>query len=326
MGNKPFLLSPAYKDYLWGGQRLKDEFHKETDVFPLAESWECSTHPDGPSVVASGEYKEWKLSDLLREHSEYLGTHPKSYGELPILVKLIDASKDLSVQVHPTDEYAERNEAGDSGKSEMWYVLDAAPGAELIYGLRQDVSREEMAEALDCGDVERFLRHIPIFKDDVFYIPAGTIHAIGDGALVAEIQQNSNLTYRLYDYDRVDKNGRKRPLHVDKALDVADLTSSVSPRQPMRVLRYQPGMARELLCRCKYFEVHRMLMNTSHRQKLTFAADTLSFRVLLCIGGQGCMEYEGESLLFQKGDCIFVPADSVVCELYGSAVFLDVRG
>ena len=226
----------------------------------------------------------------------------------------------------PTDEYADTHEAGDPGKSEMWYVLDAAPGAELIYGLKQDVTPEEMAAYLENGDVNRVLRHIPITKDDVFFIPAGTIHALGKGALVAEIQQNSNLTYRLYDYERVDKDGNKRPLHREKALDVATMTKSVSPRQPMRVLRYQPGMARELLCRCKYFEVHRMLMNTTHRQKLTFTADSLSFRVLLCIEGRGCMDYEGESLVFQKGDCIFVPADSVVCELSGSAAFLDVRG
>ena len=326
MGNKPFLLSPAYMDYLWGGQRLKDEFHKETDMFPLAESWECSTHPDGDSMVVSGEYNGWKLSDLLRERPEYLGTHPVTSGKLPILVKLIDASQDLSVQVHPTDEYAFTHEDGENGKSELWYVLEAEPGAELIYGLKQDVSPEEMAAYLENGDVDRVLRHIPIARDDVFYIPAGTIHALGKGALVAEIQQSSNLTYRLYDYEREDKYGKRRPLHREKALEAATLTKSVSPRQPMRVLRYQPGMARELLCRCKYFEVHRMLINTSHRQKLTFSADSLSFRVLLCIEGQGCMEYEGGSLVFQKGDCIFVPADSVVCELSGSAAFLDVRG
>lgn len=326
MGNKPFLLEPVGKDYLWGGQRLKDEFHKKIDMVPLAETWECSTHPDGPSLVKSGELAGMKLDEVLCKHPEYLGSHPCTMGELPILIKLIDASQDLSVQVHPTDEFAFANEDGDSGKSEMWYVLDAAPGAELIYGLKQDVSREELEEALKRGDVDRMLRHIPINKDDVFYIPAGTIHALGDGALVAEIQQNSNLTYRMYDYERLDKDGKKRPLHVEKALEVACLTRSVSPRQPMRVLRYQPGMARELLCRCKYFEVHRMLMNTTHRQKLTFSADTLSFRVLLCIEGQGSMEFEGESLDFRKGDCIFVPADSVVCELSGSAHFLDVRG
>lgn len=326
MGNKPFMLAPAGKDYLWGGQRLKDEFHKKIDMVPLAETWECSTHPDGPSLVVSGEFAGKKLNQVLREHPEYLGTHPGTEGELPILIKFIDASRDLSVQVHPTDEYASAHEEGESGKSEMWYVLDAAPGAELVFGLKQDMSREEMEEALKCGEVDRFLRHIPINKDDVFYIPAGTIHALGDGALVAEIQQNSNLTYRMYDYERLDKDGKKRALHVEKALDVASLTRSVSPRQPMRVLRYQPGMARELLCRCKYFEVHRMLMNTTHRQKLTFSADALSFRALLCIEGQGTMEFEGEVLDFRKGDCIFVPADSVVCELSGSAHFLDVRG
>jgi len=152
MGNKPFLLSPAYMDYLWGGQRLKDEFHKESDVFPLAESWECSTHPDGPSTVVCGEHAGERLDMVLHEHPEYLGSHPVTRGELPILVKLIDASQDLSVQVHPTDEYASVYEKGDSGKSEMWYVLDAAPGAELIYGLKQVRPGAGLRELLRIGE------------------------------------------------------------------------------------------------------------------------------------------------------------------------------
>lgn len=326
MGNKPFLLRPSGKDYLWGGRRLNDEFEKNIGLHPLAETWECSTHPDGPSFVASGCFKDMDLASVLRLHPEYLGTHPATDGELPLLVKFIDAYQDLSVQVHPTDEYAAKHENGQSGKTEMWYVLDATADAELIYGLRKDMEKETLQKSLLDGSLEKYLRRIPIKKDDVFFIPAGTIHAIGAGALVAEIQENSNLTYRMYDYERVDKSGNRRPLHIEKALEVADLRYSSEPRQPMRVLKYCPGMASELLCRCRYFEVNRMLVNTERRQKVTFQADSLSFRVLLCINGCGTMEFEGESLKFYKGDCIFVPADSVEIVLHGQTQFLDVRG
>ena len=167
---------------------------------------------------------------------------------------------------------------------------------------------------------------MPIAKNDVFFIEAGTIHAIGAGALIAEIQQSSNLTYRLYDYDRMDKEGRKRPLHVDKALAAANLKPSAEPRQPMRVLRYQPGCARELLCRCKYFEVYRMLVNTERRQKVAFRAGPMSFRVLLCVDGCGTLGFAGKVHNIYKGDCVFVPADSVEICLHGQLQLLDIRG
>jgi mannose-6-phosphate isomerase len=175
--------------------------------------------------------------------------------------------------------------------------------------------------------VGKYLQKVSVKKDDLFYIEAGTIHAIGAGALIAEIQENSNLTYRLYDYDRVDKNGNKRELHIDKALDVANLTESASPRQPLRVLRYQQGCARELLSRCKYFEVHRMLVNTEHRRLVTYRSDSSSFRVLLCTDGCGSIHFgDNEYLRFFKGDCIFVPANSVNIDIHANAQFLDVRG
>ena len=158
------------------------------------------------------------------------------------------------------------------------------------------------------------------------YIETGTIHAIGAGALIAEIQENSNITYRLYDYDRIDKKGNKRELHIAKALDVARLSQAGEPRQPLRVLKYRPGVASELLCRCKYFEVYRMLINTERKQSVTYQADSVSFKVLLCVGGCGTISCDGMSLNFYKGDCIFVPADSEVLNLHGQAQFLDIRG
>lgn len=328
--NKPFLLRPSGKDYLWGGSRLNDEFAKGMELSPLAETWECSTHPDGPSFVAGGEYAGRSLADVLKEHPEYLGTRVKNGsaadGELPILIKFIDAKSDLSVQVHPTDEYAREHENGQLGKTEMWYVLDAAKEAALTYGLRRSVGKEEIRAAIENGSLEKFLQKVPVKKDEVFFMEAGTIHAIGAGTLIAEIQENSNLTYRLYDYDRVDKNGRKRELHVDKALEVANLKQASEPRQPLRVLKYNQGCAAELLCRCKYFEVYRMLVNTERRQIVEYKADSLSFRVLLCINGCGILKFEDEILEIYKGDCIFIPADSSLIQIHGKLQFLDVKG
>lgn len=324
--NKPFLLRPSGKDYIWGGKRLNDEFEKNIPMYPLAETWECSTHPAGPSWVVGGAFDGMELTQVLHQHPEYLGTHPESKGELPILIKFIDADKDLSVQVHPDDDYAAVHENGERGKTELWYVLDAAKDAKLVYGFLHDTNAREIRNAIADGTVCRHLQQVTIHRDDVFFLKPGTVHAIGAGALIAEIQQNSNLTYRLYDYDRVDRNGEKRPLHIDKAMEVADFRSAAEPRQPMRVLKYRRGMASELLGRCKYFEVYRMIVNTERRQQVTYRADALSFRALLCVDGCGIIRFEGEALDFYKGDCIFVPADSVELRLHGQAQFLDVRG
>lgn len=324
--NMPLLLRPSGKDYLWGGNRLNDEFEKEMNLSPVAETWECSTHPDGPSYVSGGKFDGMKLAEVLQMHPEYLGERHKGKKDLPILIKFIDAKKDLSVQVHPSDEYARKHENGQLGKTEMWYVLDAGKTAKLMYGLKRDSSKAEIQKAVANGTVMNYLQQIPVQKNDLFFIEAGTIHAIGAGTLVAEIQENSNLTYRLYDYDRTGKDGRKRELHIDKALEVANLKSSTEPRQPLRVLKYRQGVASELLTRCKYFEVYRMLVNTERRQKVHYRADEIAFRVLLCVNGCGMISCEDGKIEFYKGDCIFIPADSEILTISGQAQFLDVRG
>lgn len=325
--NKPFLLSPSGKDYLWGGRRLNDEYEKRIDLSPLAETWECSTHPDGPSYVVSGPFEGLKLSEVLMLHPEYLGIRHKETKELPILIKFIDAKKDLSIQVHPTDEYAKEHENGQLGKTEMWYVLDAGKDAKLTYGFHHDTDRETIRRAIHDGTLMNYMQQVPVQKDDLFFIEAGTVHAIGAGCLIAEIQENSNLTYRLYDYDRVDKNGKKRELHVDKALEVAKMKSSVEPKQPLRVLKYRKGVASELLCSCKYFKAFRMIVNTERRQTVTYRADEMGFCVLLCVNGCGTIRYKTDhSIMFYKGDCIFVPAGSEELMIHGQAQFLDIRG
>ena len=323
--NRPFLLKPTAKDYLWGGSRLNDDFGKAIPHSPLAETWECSTHPDGQSIVAeTGEY----LGVLLSRHSDYLGSHPLRLtggkAELPILIKLIDAKQDLSIQVHPDDDYALEYE-NSRGKTEMWYVLAAKPNAELIYGFRQDLSREQLSKILDEKRVDSVLNHVPVRQNDIFFVEAGTVHAIGAGVLLAEIQESSNITYRIYDYERTDRSGKKRPLHVSRALDVAKLTASVSPRQPMRVLKYRNGCAEELLGRCKYFQVERILLNTEiHRNLAGFQTDGNSFHTLLCIEGCGVLFGEHVMIPFFKGDCVFVPAESIPLKLHGKAQLLNV--
>lgn len=322
---KPFLLQPACKEALWGGQKLKEHFSKQADLENIAESWECSTHPEGPSTVVTGEHKGMLLTEVLQKHPEYLGTHPRTKGELPILVKFIDARQKLSVQVHPDDEYAKLYEQGQLGKTEMWYVLEADKEAELIYGFYSDIDSAAVRQSVKDGSIEKYLQKVKVRRDDVFYIPAGTVHGIGAGNLIAEVQESSNLTYRLYDYNRIDKRGQKRKLHVEKALAVADLKGQTSPRQPLRVLRYTPGSATEFLCRCKYFQVERVLLNTEGKKKLAeLYTGSNSFLALLCIAGQGKILLEDENVDYQKGNCIFIPANAGKLKLCGAAQFLKI--
>lgn len=335
-GNKPILLRPVGKDYLWGGSRLREEYHKHLPEDPLAETWECSTHPDGVSIVASGEYQGMPLDEVLKMHPEWLGSHvrrlerhpekPEEYsvsmeaetqgvGALPVLIKFIDAARELSVQVHPDDAYALMHEK-QLGKTEMWYVLEAEPEAKLIYGFTHDITAEQLLESLQNGKVMNHLQQIPVRKNDVFFIRPGTVHAIGKGVVIAEIQECSNVTYRLYDYDRIDKNGNKRPLHIEKALDVLNLKRTFQVRQQMRLMRYQPGAASEILCRCRYFQVDRVLISEMYRCKV----ESTSFQVFLVLDGK----LQIDELVVQKGDCVFLPADCGEVTIKGKGQMLQV--
>ncbi len=327
----PIRLLPAGQDYIWGGRRLKDDFSKDLELSPLAETWECSTHPDGMSRLAQNPEKT--LQELLLEHPDYVGSHPaKSMpeaaqkGELPILVKFIDAASDLSVQVHPDDAYAKAHENGQLGKTEMWYVVDAAPGTQLVYGFCRSMTPEEVRNAIARGTLEQCLQRVPVEKDDVFFIPSGTVHAIGKGSLMVEVQESSNLTYRLYDYHRLGKDGKERPLHVEKALQVSDLSAGTGLRQPMRVLNYRPGFASEFLCRCRYFEVRRLLVNTQRiREMAHFQTDDTSFHILICTEGDGVLFCNKQSLPFFRGDTFFIPAGSEKIRIHGIATLLDIN-
>ena len=316
----PLLLRPAEKDYLWGGTRLKEEYGKQTELVPLAETWECSTHPDGPSVVVSGPFAGRTLVEVLRAHPEFLGTKAQTAGEIPILVKLIDAAQDLSLQVHPDDIYARAHE-GQNGKTEFWYVLDAKPGASLVCGFAHAVTKKQLRQAIQTGQLDKHLQRVLVHRGDVFYIPAGTIHALGAGILVAEVQESSNVTYRVYDYDRVDRQGRRRPLHFDKAAEVLDMRPSADFRQRPRLVRYFPGCSREMLCRCEYFAVERIQVSTS----CVLPEMDASFRVLLCVEGGGSVETPAGAIRLKKGNCVFLPASQGETQIKGTTTVLSVH-
>lgn len=315
-------LTPTGKDYLWGGTRLREEYGKKIDLTPLAETWECSIHPDGPSYVKNGEFKGMTLAEVLKQHPEYIGTKVKN-GELPVLVKFIDAKKDLSVQVHPNDEYAGKYEH-QNGKTEMWYVIDTEEGASLIYGFQHKVTPEILKKAVETGTLDKHLQKVKVHKGDVFYVPAGTVHGIGAGILVAEIQESSNVTYRVYDYNRVDKSGKKRELHFDKALQVMDMGVTPEAKQKPRLVKHYPGCSRELLCRCKYFETERIQVTKG----FSFSVMDNSFQVLMCIDGYSqveTMDTEQKPVRLCKGETVFLPAGIGRCVVVGDATVLKIR-
>lgn len=319
---EPMLLKPVGKDYLWGGTRLREEYNKEIDLTPLAETWECSVHPDGPSVVRNGVFQGRTLAEVLKLHPEFLGEKVPSGTGLPILVKFIDAEKDLSVQVHPDDSYAREHE-GQNGKTEMWYVVDAKPGTTLVHGFAHSVTAEQLKDAVRTGTMSKHLQKVPVRRGDVFFTPSGTVHAIGAGSVIIEIQTSSNVTYRVYDYDRLDKNGEKRELHLEKAVQVMNMKPGRTARQMPRAIRYYPGYSRELLCRCEYFETEKIGVT----KEFFFPGDQTSFQILLCADGEGNLmtTRTGEPLDLKKGDCVFIPAGSGQCRVSGGMTLLRVQ-
>lgn len=299
---QPFHLTPAFKDYLWGGERLKTEFGKQTEIAPLAESWELSIHKDGPSVIADGEWQGKTLPEFLAAHPEALGTDCP-VGGLPVLIKLIDAKQQLSVQVHPTEEYAQRVEH-EHGKTEMWYVLAAEPGAELLYGFKREISKEEFRAHIENGTLLEDINAVKVQPGDVLFIDAGTLHGIGAGIVIAEIQQNSNSTYRIFDYQRRDKNGSLRELHIDKALDV---TQRCAPRRDTKPFGRElecDGYTETLLGLCDYFSVTRLRIAKS----APLCAKPNSYQALLCTDGAAVLAFGEQKTMLKKGETMFVPA------------------
>lgn len=317
-----FLLEPALKETIWGGNKLREKYGKSSKLANIAESWECSVHPQGLSKVASGKYKGMYLRDVLSEHPEYLGNKIKSVDDFPFLIKFIDAREKLSVQVHPDDEYAEKYENGALGKTEMWYVVEAEKNAELVYGFYDDITKYQLAEGAKNGDIEKYLNRVRTHPGDVFFIPAGTVHGIGAGNLIVEVQENSDLTYRLYDYNRIGKDGNKRKLHTEKALDVVNYKKSANIKKSMRILKYKYGIAYESLCRCQYFSVERIVINTKENIRLNF--NNNSFNILICIDGLGKLLDNGKVLDIKQGYSIFLYSNIEYVAIMGNCKILRV--
>lgn len=210
-------LKPAFKDYIWGGTKLRDDFGFKSDLKKIAEGWMLSCHKDGENIIDGGKFDGKTLSEVINETGkDILGTKAQKYDFFPILIKLIDAKDNLSVQVHPNDDYALRVE-GEYGKTECWYVIDCDEGAELIYGFKKKISNEEFRKRIEDNTFLDIVNHVKVKKGEFFFIESGTLHAIGKGILLAEIQQNSNTTYRVYDYNRLGADGKPRELHTEKA-------------------------------------------------------------------------------------------------------------
>ena len=291
-------LTPSFKDYIWGGTRLRDEWGKECDLDRVAESWEVSCHKNGSSYLTdTGE----TLADYLISHPEAMGTRHRG-KEFPILVKLIDAYDNLSVQVHPNDKAARELE-GAQGKTEVWYVVDALPGAKLIFGLDRDVTRAELAERIKDGSLSDVLNEVEVHPGDVFFIPAGTLHGIGKGCLIAEIQQNSDITYRVFDYNRLGADGKPRELHIDKAVHVASLT-------PTEQQTWEPGV----VARCPYFTVYQKSL--TGEDALPLKKET--FQAILVLDGEGSIGGKAA----KKGDAFFLPAGEGSVSLSGNLTYL----
>lgn len=275
-------LYPIYKDYIWGGDKLKEKYGKTTDLTPCAESWELSFHKDGLTRLADGR----TLKEAVK--AEDLGERCKAFPHFPVLIKFIDAKADLSVQVHPSDEYALKNE-NSLGKTEMWYILEADEGSGIYLGFKERVTRAEFESAIKEKRLTELLNFYEVKAGECYFIPAGTIHAIGKGTLICEIQQNSNLTYRVYDYGRRDKFGKERELHIDKALEVTNLD------------KFTPlSFEGDVLGKCEYFTAKCYTVSGA----LTLSTDKSSFASVSCISGEG--KINGE--IIKQGDSFFIPA------------------
>lgn len=292
---KALKIIPALKSYIWGGNKLKTEFNINTTAETVAEAWSLSVHPDGTSMLENGVM----LSEYLEENPSYIGKNGEKFEKFPLLIKLIDAKDNLSVQVHPNDSYALKNE-GEYGKTEMWYVADCEDGAFLYYGFNRNVTKEEFEKAIKENTVTEILNRVYVKKGDVFFIQSGTVHAIGAGIVICEIQQNSNTTYRVYDYDRRDNKGNPRELHIQKALEVSDLSEMKNSCGNLKTENLT-GYTKTYLGGCKYFAAEKLEIETTAELEIS----DKTFHCLTVLEG----ECEINSVKAKKGESIFIPAE-----------------
>lgn len=293
-------LKPVFKDYIWGGTKLRDEYGFESNLEKLAEGWMLSCHKDGENLIENGDFEGKTLTEIVNTNPDYLGENGKKFEYFPILIKLIDAKNDLSVQVHPDNKYAIRVEK-EYGKTECWYILDCDDDAELIYGFNKSITSEEFKEKIADNTFLETVNKVKVKKGDLFFIEAGTLHAIGKGILLAEIQQNSNTTYRVYDYGRLGADGKPRELHVEKAIDVTNCTPPTRSTNPEGELLVKDGYSTQLLTKCDLFNVEKVSIDTTYTSK----ADEKSFVSVLVTDGNATID----EIEIKKGDSLFIPAN-----------------
>lgn len=320
----PIKLNAPLKDYIWGGTSLKQNYGKVSELEKVAESWELACHDDGNSIVINGKFKDKTLSEVIAEYiandniSEFLGENINNFPNketLPVLIKLIDADDNLSVQVHPNNEYGLRVE-GEYGKTEVWYVIEAKPDATLIYGLNKDTTKEEFKEHISNGTLLDICNIVNVKKGDVFFIPAGTLHGIGKGIVIAEVQQNSNTTYRVFDYNRVGADGKQRELHIEKAIDVTILQKQQENIDNLEFIE-ENDFTKRLISTCEYFTTYSIQLktNTSEYQTLVNNKSFCSVLCLECNQEGIVLESKQGNITIQKGESVFLQAN------YGEVLF-----
>ena len=300
--NEPIFLSPVFKEYIWGGTRLKTDLDKKFTTPTAAESWEVSTNENGKTIISNTEFKGLTLYDLFENmniREKIFGAKSLNLNKFPILIKFIDANDNLSVQVHPDDEYANKME-NDTGKTEAWYIIDCGKDSQVIYGLKQGVTKEDFKLAIENKRVVDCLNFANIEKGDVIFIPAGTVHALLKNTLLCEVQQNSDLTYRVYDWDRVGKDGKPRELHQQKALDVinTNLSNTIT----------KTNNSKEIYTRiidCKYFKTD--LVKIENILKESSNLDT--FYTFNVVEGSGNIIYGRNTIRIKLGDSFIIPAN-----------------
>ncbi|MGG1555874.1 type I phosphomannose isomerase catalytic subunit [Paenibacillus ferrarius] len=308
----PLQFQPEMKERVWGGRAL-EKFGFQLPEGAIGEGWMIGDHPNGTTKVINGELAGLGLDEIREKYGkELFGTKgfSEKNGRFPLLIKLLDCEDDLSVQVHPNDHY-ERLAAGELGKTEMWYILDAKPGAKIIYGMKDGVTRESLAAAIEEGRIMDCLQEVPVEAGDSFYIPAGTVHALGAGVLVAEIQQNSDTTYRLYDYNRPGLDGKLRELHIEDSLNVIAYEGSGSTR--MKTAQEAPGTWLTL-AQSPFFTVEKGLVGP--RWELSTTPD--SFVILVIAEGSGTLQWADGEIAAKPGDCFLLPANLGSYALEGS--------
>lgn len=316
----PLKFDPIYKQIIWGGTNISKYFHRDIQMDKVAESWELCCRVDGTSVVSAGKLKGKSLSCLILMYgAKLLGVRNfQKYGTyFPLLIKIIDANENLSVQVHPGDAYARAN-GEENGKNELWYVLDARENAEIVYGVKQNETKEDFIRAISENNIVPTLNMVNANAGDVFYVPAGKVHAILGGVLVAEIQQNSNTTYRIFDWNRVDKAGKGRTLNTSEALDVIDFNSQNQCNVCSEIV-HNKDYCTDAILRSEFFNMDRISI---HHCYTSAPAD--SFFVLMCIKGGGVASYDGGTCSIILGETVFFPACIGGVTIDGNATLLSI--